>query len=56
MEGPFGGVDPEVVENDVGTIWRTLYKLEKTFSDTPLPKEMAAKVRGCEFVESLWCC
>ena len=45
MEGPFGDVDPDTVEADVGNIWRTLYKLEKSFSETPLPKEMAAKVR-----------
>lgn len=45
MEGPFGDVDPDTVEADVGNIWRTLYKLEKSFSETPLPKEMAAKTK-----------
>lgn len=46
MEGPFGDVDPDTVEADVGNMWRALYKLEKTFSENPLPKEMAVKVGG----------
>ena len=40
-----GGVDPDKVENDTGAIWRTLYKLEKTFNDAPNPLKMAQKVK-----------
>ena len=46
LDGVFEKIDPDVVESDVGNMWRTLYKLEKTFSETPLPKQMAEKVRG----------
>ena len=37
------GVDPDQVENDTGTVWRTLYKLQKGFSDSPNPLQMATK-------------
>jgi dynein heavy chain len=46
MEGPMNGVDPDQVENDTGGIWRTLYKLEKSFSDVPNPLKMATKIKG----------
>ena len=38
------GVDPDEVENDAGSIWRALYKLEKQFAETPNPLQMAKKV------------
>lgn len=38
------GVDPDLVENETGAFWRTLYKLEKTFSDDPNPFKMAQTV------------
>ena len=40
------GVDPDVVENDIGVVWRTLYKLEKEFSERPNALQMAQKVKG----------
>ena len=40
------GVDPDVVENDIGVVWRTLYKLEKGFSEQPNALNMAQKVKG----------
>lgn len=40
------GVDPDVVENDIGVVWRTLYKLEKGFSENPSALKMAQKVKG----------
>ena len=46
MDGPFLEINPEVVENDAGTIWRTLYKLEKTFSEQAAPREMAVTVKA----------
>ena len=44
MTGSMSGVDPDQVEADTGMFWRTLYKLEKNFSDTPEPLKMAQKV------------
>ena len=48
MDGPMSGVDPDQVENDVGSMWRTLYKMEKSFSETPNPLKMAQKVHACD--------
>ena len=45
MDGPMSGIDPDVVENEVGAIWRALYKLEKGFSESHNPLKMAQKVR-----------
>ena len=44
MYGALTSIDPDVCENEVGAIWRELYKLEKHFSDTPNPLGMAKKV------------
>ena len=44
MDGPMSGVDPDQVENDVGSMWRTLYKMEKSLSEYPNPLKMAQKV------------
>lgn len=46
MDGAISGVDPDQVENDVGAMWRVLYKLEKQFVETPNPLQMAKKVRS----------
>lgn len=46
MDGPMSGVDPDVVENDIGVLWRALYKLEKEFSERPNALKMAQKVKG----------
>lgn len=46
MEGEFAKIDPETVENSVGATWRNLYKLEKTFTNEPAPKKLAAKVKS----------
>lgn len=44
MYGPLSTVDPDAVENDVGAIWRELYKLEKHFGEEANPLSMAKKV------------
>ena len=44
MEGPMEGVEPDQVEQDIGTIWRQLYKLEKEFDKVPAAKKIATKV------------
>ena len=46
MYGPLSTVDPDVVENDVGAIWRELYKLEKHFGEEANPLGMAKKVHS----------
>ena len=45
LDGAFDQVNPEVVENESGSYWRSLYKLEKTFSDIAAPRIMAASVK-----------
>lgn len=37
-------VDPDAVDNDIGAIWRDLYKLEKHFGEEANPLSMAKKV------------
>ena len=46
MDGPMSEVIPDVVEQEVGNSWRTLYKLEKGFADVPAAKKIASKVRN----------
>ena len=45
MDGVFNEVDPDTVDADVGNYWRTLYKLEKTFSENPNAKKIAERVK-----------
>ena len=45
MDGTFDEIDPDEVEAEVGNLWRTLYKLEKTFANQANPEAMAQKVR-----------
>lgn len=44
MEGPWGTIDPDKVEVEVGNYWRGLYKLEKQLSDSALAQKIAIKV------------
>ncbi|GCB71663.1 hypothetical protein scyTo_0001655 [Scyliorhinus torazame] len=43
--GPFQGLDAEEITNDVSTMWRTMYKLTKTFSDISGPKRVAENAK-----------
>ncbi|KAL4685743.1 hypothetical protein H8959_001340, partial [Pygathrix nigripes] len=45
-EGPYHKVNPDEVEADIGNYWRGLYKLEKTFRDSPYALAMTKKVRS----------
>lgn len=44
MNGPKSEIVPDIVEMEAGNFYRTLYKLEKVFSDVSAPKKIAAKV------------
>ncbi|XP_038676444.1 dynein heavy chain 3, axonemal isoform X3 [Scyliorhinus canicula] len=45
MNGSFQGLDAEEITNDVSTMWRTMYKLTKTFSDVSGPKRVAENAK-----------
>eukprot|EP00117_Sycon_ciliatum_P025270 scpid3533/ scgid21010/ Dynein heavy chain 7, axonemal; Axonemal beta dynein heavy chain 7; Ciliary dynein heavy chain 7; Dynein heavy chain-like protein 2; hDHC2 len=45
MFGPIDNVDPDIVEQDAGTMSRNLYKAEKQFQDNPNPLAMAKAVK-----------
>ncbi|XP_031352178.1 dynein heavy chain 7, axonemal-like isoform X1 [Photinus pyralis] len=45
MTSKIGSFDPEMIETEVGTCYRNIYKLEKVFSDRPAAQELATKVR-----------
>ena len=38
LPGPFLELNAEQVEEDVGTMWRTMHKLSRTFAEQPKPK------------------
>uniref|UniRef100_A0A3B4YVU2 Dynein axonemal heavy chain 7 n=1 Tax=Seriola lalandi dorsalis TaxID=1841481 RepID=A0A3B4YVU2_SERLL len=46
LHGPLSGVNPDKVEGDVGNYWRTLYKLEKGFSEIPKALNIATTVKA----------
>ncbi|CAG2054803.1 unnamed protein product [Timema podura] len=45
MSGQVGSFDPEAIDTDVATYFRTIYKLEKTFSDLPAVKQLSGTMR-----------
>ena len=44
MEGPWGSLDPDIVDQETGNFWRGLYKLEKQFNEVPKVQSIAVKV------------
>ncbi|XP_074551174.1 dynein axonemal heavy chain 7 [Halichoeres trimaculatus] len=46
LNGPLSGVNPDKVEGDAGNFWRTLYKLEKGFSDEPQALNIATVMKA----------
>lgn len=50
LSGPFNALNAEAVDNEVSEMWRTMYKLTKTFQDQPGPLMVANKV----FFTILW--
>ncbi|XP_030068202.1 dynein axonemal heavy chain 3 [Microcaecilia unicolor] len=45
MSGPFQDLNAEEINEEIGNMWRTMYKLAKTFVDTPGPKRVAENVK-----------
>ncbi|XP_068083304.1 dynein axonemal heavy chain 7 [Anabrus simplex] len=45
MNNRVGTFNPDDIEVDVGNYYRTIYKLEKTFTDVPAAKQLATTVR-----------
>ena len=54
MDGPMDKVNPHAVDNEVGNIWRQLYKLEKGFDNVPAAKRIATKVGTFDFDTMFW--
>ncbi|XP_015226728.1 PREDICTED: dynein heavy chain 7, axonemal [Cyprinodon variegatus] len=46
LHGPLSAVNPDKVEADIENHWRTLYKLEKSFSEAPNALRMATTVKA----------
>lgn len=44
MDGSMVGVDPDVIDAEVGNYWRSLYKLQKGFDNVPAAKKICQKV------------
>ena len=45
LQSTFGKIDPEVLTDELQTMWRLMFKLIKTFSDVPPPRRMAETVK-----------
>ena len=43
--GPFLELDAEVIEEEVGNMWRAMHKLLKTFGDLPAPRRSADSIK-----------
>ncbi|KAK7077277.1 Dynein heavy chain 7, axonemal [Halocaridina rubra] len=46
LHSPVGTHDPDVIAQEVAATWRTVYKLEKGFSDIPAAKNVVLAVRA----------
>ncbi|KAI9354083.1 dynein heavy chain and region D6 of dynein motor-domain-containing protein [Zopfochytrium polystomum] len=46
MNGPFNELHAEGVDEAVGNMWRTTFKLTKTFNDQPVPRKVAEQVKN----------
>lgn len=50
LHSPVGTHDPDVISQEVAATWRTVYKLEKGFSDIPAAKNVVLAVNILHFV------
>jgi dynein heavy chain len=46
FDGPFLSLDAESISEELGNMWRIMYKLTKTFSDAPGPQKTAESLKG----------
>ncbi|XP_067372006.1 dynein axonemal heavy chain 7 isoform X2 [Channa argus] len=46
LNGPLSSVNPDKVEGDAGNYWRTLYKLEKGFTEVPKAQNIATTIKA----------
>ena len=46
FKGPFTDINSEEVEEEIGGMYRTVFKLTKTFSDAPGPRRVADSVKS----------
>lgn len=46
LNGPLTSINPDKVEGDVSNYWRSLYKLEKGFQDSPMALQIATQVKA----------
>ncbi|KAJ1562895.1 Dynein heavy chain 7, axonemal, partial [Nowakowskiella sp. JEL0078] len=46
MNGPFKDLNAEEVDESVGTMWRLMFKLTKTFSEQPVPRKVAESCKN----------
>lgn len=45
IHGPLSSINPDKVEGDISNYWRSLYKLEKGFQDSPHALKIASQVK-----------
>ena len=46
FDGPFLTLDAEAISEELGNMWRTMYKLSKTFTDMPGPQKTAESLKS----------
>ncbi|XP_076997717.1 dynein axonemal heavy chain 3 [Tamandua tetradactyla] len=46
MNGPLYLLNAEAIAEEIGTMWRTIYKLTKTLADVPAPRRLAENVKA----------
>ncbi|XP_066239555.1 dynein axonemal heavy chain 3 [Saccopteryx leptura] len=45
MNGPLFSLNAEEIAEEIGNMWRTIYKLAKTFVDVPAPRRLAESMK-----------
>lgn len=45
ISGPLFLLNAEEIAEEIGNMWRTIYKLTKTFIDVPAPRRLAENVK-----------
>ncbi|XP_060028831.1 dynein axonemal heavy chain 3 isoform X1 [Erinaceus europaeus] len=45
MNGPLFSLNAEEIAEEIGNMWRTIYKLTKTLTDVPAPRRLAENVK-----------